>query len=114
VRDLAEKTLSGVVKPRKELETLSVAEIIARLTEVRGIGEWTVQMLLIFKLGRQDVLPAADYGVRQGFKLVYGGEDLPKPKDLLVFGEKWRPYRTVAAWYLWRVLDAGKSGGGRA
>lgn len=114
LKDLSRKTVEGLVPDSRAIAEMGDAEIIERLTVIRGIGEWTVQMLLIFKLGRQDVLPAADYGVRQGFKLVYGGEDLPKPKDLLVFGEKWRPYRTVAAWYLWRVLDAGKSGGGRA
>lgn len=111
VKDLSRKTVEGLVPGSRVIAKMDDAEIIERLTAIRGIGEWTVQMLLIFKLGRPDVLPSADYGVRQGFKLVYGGTDLPKPKELLAFGERWRPYRTAAAWYLWRVLDAGKRGG---
>lgn len=106
VRDLAEKTLSGVVKPRKELEALSDAEIIARLTEVRGIGEWTVQMFLMFKLGRPDVLPTGDFGVRKAFGLLYRkSAKLPPPSALAKHGRLWAPYRTVASWYLWRRLD---------
>lgn len=106
VRDLAEKTLSGVVKPRKELEALSDAEIIARLTEVRGIGEWTVQMFLMFKLGRPDVLPTGDFGVRKAFGLLYRkSAKLPPPSALEKHGRLWAPYRTVASWYLWRRLD---------
>lgn len=106
VRDLAEKCLSGVVSPRKRLEALSDAEIIARLTEVRGIGEWTVQMFLMFKLGRPDVLPAGDYGVRKAFGLLYRKSGrLPPPSVLEKHGRRWAPYRTVASWYLWRRLD---------
>lgn len=111
VRDLAQKCLSGVVKPRRELEALSDAEIIERLTEVRGIGEWTVQMFLMFKLGRPDVLPTGDYGVRKAFGLLYrkrGG--LPPPSALEKHGRKWSPYRTVASWYLWRRLDTAGQG----
>lgn len=107
VRDLAEKTLSGVVAPRKHLEKLSDAEIIARLTEVRGIGEWTVQMFLMFKLGRPDVLPTGDYGVRKAFGLMYRKNGrLPPPSALEKHGKLWTPYRSVASWYLWRRLDA--------
>jgi 3-methyladenine DNA glycosylase/8-oxoguanine DNA glycosylase len=80
-------------------------EILDRLTSVRGVGPWTVEMLLIFTLGRKDVLPATDYGVRKGFALTYGWRDLPTPKQLLEQGEKWRPHRTTAAWYLWRSLE---------
>jgi DNA-3-methyladenine glycosylase II len=111
VRDLAEKCLSGVVKPRKELEKLPDAEIIERLTEVRGIGEWTVQMFLMFKLGRPDVLPTGDYGVRKAFGLLYRKTSvLPPPSALEKHGRIWAPYRTVASWYLWRKLDtAGQS-----
>lgn len=106
MRDLAEKCLSGVVKPRKELETLSDAEIVARLTEVRGIGEWTVQMFLMFKLGRPDVLPSGDYGVRKAFGLLYRkSARLPPPSAVERHGKLWAPYRTVASWYLWRRLD---------
>lgn len=106
VRDLAVKCLSGVVAPRKQLELLSDAEIIARLTEVRGIGEWTVQMFLMFKLGRPDVLPTGDYGVRKAFSLLYrkNGRVLP-PSVLEKHGRIWAPYRSVASWYLWRRLD---------
>lgn len=106
MRDLAEKCLSGVVKPRKELEPLSDAEIIARLTEVRGIGEWTVQMFLMFKLGRPDVLPSGDFGVRKAFGLLYRKSGrLPPPSAVEKHGRRWAPYRTVASWYLWRRLD---------
>lgn len=87
---------------------LADAEIIERLTVIRGVGPWTVEMLLMFTLGRPDVLPATDYGVRSGFALVYGLKELPAPKDLLAHGERWRPYRTVASWYLWRAIDLAK------
>jgi O-6-methylguanine DNA methyltransferase len=106
LKDLAAKTLDGTVPASaRELERLSDAEIVERLTAVRGIGPWTVEMLLIFRLARPDVLPATDYGVRKGFALVRGARQLPSPKELLAHGERWRPYRTVASWYLWRVLD---------
>ena len=106
LKDLAAKTLDGTVPASaRQLEKLSDAEIVERLTAVRGIGPWTVEMLLIFRLARPDVLPATDYGVRKGFALVRGARDLPSPKQLLAHGERWRPYRTVASWYLWRVLD---------
>jgi DNA-3-methyladenine glycosylase II len=108
IRDIAEKTLSGVVPSSREIVKLSDDEIVARLTEVRGVGRWTVEMLLIFQLGRQDVLPADDFGVRMGFRHAYKKRELPKPKELLAFGEKWRPHRTTAAWFLWRAADAAK------
>ena len=108
VRDLAAKTLAGVVPTPKQIVKLSDGEIIERLTEVRGVGRWTVEMLLIFQLGRPDVLPADDFGVRTGFHLAYKKRDLPKVKELLAFGERWRPYRTTAAWYLWEAADAAK------
>lgn len=107
VRDLAAKCLSGVVAPRKDLVSLTDQEIIERLTEVRGIGEWTVQMFLMFKLGRPDVLPTGDYGVRKAFGLMYRKTTvLPTPSALEKHGKMWAPYRTVASWYLWRRLDA--------
>jgi DNA-3-methyladenine glycosylase II len=84
---------------------MSNEEILERLTSLRGVGSWTVEMLLIFTLGRPDVLPITDYGVRKGFALTYGWKDLPQPKELLEFGEKWRPHRSTAAWYFWRALD---------
>jgi DNA-3-methyladenine glycosylase II len=108
IRDIAEKTLSGVVPSSREIVKLSDDEIVARLTEVRGVGRWTVEMLLIFQLGRQDVLPADDFGVRTGFRVAYKKREMPKPKELLAFGEKWRPHRTTAAWFLWRAADAAK------
>ena len=108
VRDLAAKTLAGVVPAAGQTGKLSDAEIIERLTEVRGVGRWTVEMLLIFQLGRPDVLPADDFGVRSGFRRAYRKRDLPTAKELRVFGERWRPHRTTAAWYLWRAADAAK------
>lgn len=109
LKDIAAKTLAGVVPAPRELEAMHDAEIIRRLTQIRGVGPWTVEMLLMFRLGRPDILPATDYGVRKGFALVYGREKLPTPAELLEFGEKWRPYRTTASWYLWRSLDSKKS-----
>jgi methylated-DNA-[protein]-cysteine S-methyltransferase len=111
LKDLARKSIDGTVPHLGDLHTLKDDEIVERLTAVRGIGRWTVEMLLIFRLGRPDVLPIDDYGVRKGFAKVYRKRDLPKPKDLEKFGERWRPYRSVASWYLWRVLD---TVGGRA
>ncbi len=108
IRDIAEKTLSGVVPTSRQIVKLSDNEIIARLMEVRGVGRWTVEMLLIFQLGREDVLPADDFGVRSGFRVACKKREMPKPKDLLKFGERWRPHATTAAWYLWRAADAAK------
>lgn len=106
LRDLAAKSLDGTVPRSAAMAKLDDAEIIARLTQVRGIGQWTAEMLLIFQLGRQDVLPVDDYGVRNGFRHAYGLPELPKPNELQTFGERWRPHRTTAAWYLWRAADA--------
>ncbi|HUC85622.1 MAG TPA: hypothetical protein VL970_10555 [Candidatus Acidoferrales bacterium] len=108
IRDLAEKTLSGLVPTAREIVQLRDEEIILRLTEVRGVGRWTAEMLLIFQLGRPDVLPVDDFGVRNGFRIAYKKQSLPKPKEILKFGERWRPYATTAAWYLWRAADGGK------
>ncbi|MGO8837314.1 MAG: DNA-3-methyladenine glycosylase family protein [Limisphaerales bacterium] len=108
LRDIAAKTLSGVVPTSRQIAKLSDDEIIKRLTEVRGVGRWTVEMLLIFQLGRPDVLPADDFGVRNGFRHAYRKRGLPAVKELLVFGERWRPHRTTAAWYLWLAADAAK------
>jgi 3-methyladenine DNA glycosylase/8-oxoguanine DNA glycosylase len=82
--------------------------IIERLTQVRGIGRWTVEMMLLFRLGRPDVLPVDDFGVRKGFALAYRKRKLPEPKALLKHGERWRPYRSVASWYLWRATELDK------
>ena len=108
IRDIAEKTLSGVVPSSRLIAKLSDDEIIARLTEVRGVGRWTVEMLLIFQLGRPDVLPVDDFGVRSGFRVAYKKREMPKPKELLALGERWRPHRTTAAWYLWCAADGTK------
>lgn len=106
IRDIAEKTMSGVVPSGREIVKLPDEEIILRLTEVRGVGRWTVEMLLIFQLGRPDVLPVDDFGVRNGFRVAYKKRSMPKPRELLKFGERWRPHATTAAWYLWRAADA--------
>jgi DNA-3-methyladenine glycosylase II len=105
VKDIAAKTLDGVVPPSRELAELDDEEILKRLTVIRGVGPWTVHMLLIFHLGRPDVLPATDYGVLQGFKKLYGKRAFPKPAHLARYAERWRPHRSVASWYLWRVLE---------
>jgi len=106
LKDLAAKAQSGVVPTAAALHRLSDDEIVERLTEVRGIGRWTVEMLLMFRLGRPDVLPIDDLGIRKGFQITYRKREMPKPKAILAYGERWRPYRTIASWYLWRSLDA--------
>ena len=106
LKDLAAKTIDGTVPSGRALIRMSDDEIIARLITVRGIGRWTVEMLLLFDLGRPDVWPVDDYGVRKGFAKTFGRRKLPTPKQLMKFGDKWRPYRSVAAWYFWRALDA--------
>jgi len=106
LKDLAAKTIDGTVPAGRALIRMSDDEIITRLTAVRGIGRWTVEMLLLFDLGRPDVWPVDDYGVRKGFAKTFGRRKLPTPKQLMKFGEKWRPYRSAAAWYFWRALDA--------
>ena len=105
LKDLAAKTIDGTVPTGRALIRMSDDEIVTRLTAVRGIGRWTVEMLLLFDLGRPDVWPVDDYGVRKGFAKTFGRRKLPTPKQLMKFGEKWRPYRSVAAWYFWRALD---------
>jgi DNA-3-methyladenine glycosylase II len=83
---------------------MSDEEIIERLTTIRGIGRWTVEMLLMFRLGRADVLPVGDYAVRKGFQLTYGLDEMPKPKELEAYGERWRPFRSAASWYMWQAV----------
>lgn len=106
-RDLAARTLEGVVPTAAELRRMADDEIIERLTAVRGVGTWTVQMLLIFRLGRPDVLPVHDLGIQKGFQRTYRTRQLPKPRRIERDGEKWRPFRSVASWYLWRATDQG-------
>lgn len=103
MKDLAKKTIEGVVPTLEDAQKLSDEELVKRLTSVRGIGAWTVEMFLIFRLGRPDVLPIHDLGVQKGWSITYGKKHKPKPKELLAFGERWRPYRTVASWYMWRA-----------
>jgi DNA-3-methyladenine glycosylase II len=110
IKDLARKTLEGVVPPYEILHTLADDEIIERLTQVRGIGRWTVEMLLMFRLGRSDILPIDDFGVRNGFRLAYGLRGMPTTRALAEYGARWAPYRSVAAWYLWRAVDLHKAG----
>jgi DNA-3-methyladenine glycosylase II len=105
LKDLAQKTILKQIPDRRTAENLSDEALIEAYTSVRGIGPWTAQMLLIFTLGRPDVLPIGDYGVRRGFALLYGKKKLPTPKELEAFGEQWLPYRSIAAWYLWRATE---------
>jgi 3-methyladenine DNA glycosylase/8-oxoguanine DNA glycosylase len=105
VRDLARKTIDGVVPTIEAAQKMSDQELVDRLISVRGVGAWTVEMFLIFRLGRPDVLPIHDYGVQKGWALTYRKKHIPKPKQLLRFGERWRPYRTVASWYMWRAVQ---------
>jgi DNA-3-methyladenine glycosylase II len=105
MKDLAQKTIDGIVPTLEEAQRLSDEELVERLVSVRGIGAWTVEMFLIFNLGRPDVLPIHDLGVKKGWSVTYGKKHMPKPKELLAFGEQWRPYRTVASWYMWRAFE---------
>jgi len=105
LKDLAAKALDGTVPSKQKVRFLSDEELVSRLTTIRGIGVWTVEMLLIFGLGRPDVLPVTDYGVRQGYALAYKKPELPAPKQLMKTGEVWRPYRSVASWYFWRAVE---------
>jgi DNA-3-methyladenine glycosylase II len=104
IADLAAKVVDGTV-PRDGWAKLSDDEIVERLSAVRGIGRWTAEMFLIFDLRRLDVWPVDDYGVRKGYASLYGLPELPKPKALQAEGERFRPYRTVAAWYCWHAVD---------
>ena len=109
MKDLAQKTIDGIVPSLEAAHKMSDEELVERLISVRGIGAWTVEMFLIFRLGRPDVLPIRDYGVQKGFAILYRKKAIPKPRELAAFGERWRPYRTVASWYMWRAVGrAGK------
>lgn len=99
LKDLAAKTLDGTIPTHARLQSMSDAEIIEVLTKVRGVGRWTVEMMLLFHLGRVDVWPVSDLGVRKGYARTFGGKKRPTPQKLEVIGERWRPYRSVAAWY---------------
>ena len=110
LQDLAAHCLDGRLPEDAVLALMDDEEVIERCAAVRGIGRWTAQMLLMFHFGRQDVLPADDFGVRNGFRLAYGLKGMPRPKALLAYGERWAPYRSAAAWYLWRAVDLHKNG----
>jgi len=105
IKDIARHEVKGVVPTRRGCRGLGDDELIERLTAIHGVGRWTVEMLLIFTLGRLDVLPVDDFGVREGFRVAYGRRTRPTPKALRAYGERWKPYRSVAAWYLWRVAN---------
>ena len=110
LRDLADKVLAGVVPGGAELHALDDDSIVDRISQVRGIGRWTVQMLLMFQLGRPDVLPVDDFGVCNGFRLAYGLKGMPTPRALAQFGARWAPQRSLAAWYLWRAVELERAG----
>jgi 3-methyladenine DNA glycosylase/8-oxoguanine DNA glycosylase len=114
MKDLARKRIDGLVPSHDDAIKLSDEELLERLTAVRGIGAWTVEMFLIFRLGRPDVLPIHDLGVKKGWSVTYGKKHMPKPKELLAFGERWRPYRTVASWYMWRAFERAGNAATRA
>jgi methylated-DNA-[protein]-cysteine S-methyltransferase len=108
LRDLARRTVRGELPTLAEVHRMEDEAIVERLTEVRGVGRWTVEMLLMFRLGRPDVLPADDYGIRKGFAIAFKKRELPGRDQLEKRGARWKPYRTVASWYLWRAADLAK------
>jgi DNA-3-methyladenine glycosylase II len=108
MRAICAATLDGTVPTRRGSVRLPDEALIERLSSIRGVGRWTVEMLLIFTLGRPDVLPVDDFGVRDGYRHLYGLDAEPKPKALAEIGQAWSPYRSIAAWYLWRASDEGK------
>lgn len=114
IRDIAAHAAQGIVPTRRAATKLTDAELIERLVAIRGVGRWTVEMLLIFTLGRPDILPVDDFGVREGYRVAAGLAAQPKPRELATIGEAWAPFRTTAAWYLWRAADMAKDGRFRA
>jgi 3-methyladenine DNA glycosylase/8-oxoguanine DNA glycosylase len=104
-KDLAAKCLQRQVPSRNRLMGMADEEIIATLTEIRGIGQWTVEMLLMFHLGRPDILPVSDLGVRKGYQLIHQLDEMPKPKVMYDLCDHWRPFRSVGSWYMWRAVD---------
>src|SRR5205814_1305973 len=111
LKDLAAKTVDGIVPTARQLARMADEEIIERLVQVRGIGRWTVEMLLLFELARPDVWPVHDYGVRKGFAKIFGKRKLPTAKQMIKHGVPFRPYRSALAWYCWRALDKAEPGG---
>jgi DNA-3-methyladenine glycosylase II len=111
IRDICAKALDGTVPTRCQSDQLSDAALVERLTTIRGVGRWTVEMLLIFTLGRPDVLPVDDFGVREGYRVLYELDMQPKPKQLEQIGLAWSPYRSMATWYLYRAAEEAKRQG---
>lgn len=109
IRDIAEKAVGGLVPSLEEAARLGDEELVQRLVAIRGVGRWTVEMLLIFTLGRPDILPVDDFGVREGYRILTKSEAQPKPRELAAIGAAWAPWRSVAAWYLWRAADEHKT-----
>ena len=105
IRDIAVNAERGVVPSRRQAARMSDTRLVERLTAIRGVGRWTVEMLLMFTLERPDILPVDDFGVREGYRVLYDLSEQPKPRDLAAIGEAWSPYRSTAAWYLWRAVD---------
>lgn len=105
LHDLSARALDGTVPTLAQARQLEDEELVQRLVAVRGIGRWTVEMLLMFRLGRPDVLPVADLGVRKGFQLTFDLDELPRPALMQELAEPWRPYRSVGSWYMWRLVD---------
>lgn len=110
IRDIALHAERGLVPNRRQASRMSDARLIERLTEIRGVGRWTVEMLLMFTLGREDILPVDDFGVREGYRVLYDLPEQPKPRELAAIGEAWSPHRSTAAWYLWRAVDEARAG----
>jgi DNA-3-methyladenine glycosylase II len=109
IRDIATHAAAGAIPGRRAAARLSDAALIERLTAIRGVGRWTVEMMLMHTLGRPDVLPVDDFGVREGYRILHNLPEQPRPRDLAAIGEAWAPYRSTAAWYLWRAVDAAKA-----
>lgn len=108
MRDICTRVNAGKIPNSLQITQMSDADIYAQLMEIRGVGSWTVDMLMMFTLCRLDIMPVTDYGVRKGFQVLYRKRKLPTPKQIEKFSEKWRPYRSVAALYLWRIADTAK------
>jgi DNA-3-methyladenine glycosylase II len=105
IKGLAQRTIEGIVPSLEVCNCLTDEDILQRLTTIKGVGQWTVQMFLIFNLGRPDVFPSDDLGVRRGYQIAFKKRNLPEPAHLHLIGTQWRPFRTTAALYLWRVAD---------
>jgi len=108
IKDIAKRAAARQIPSRAAALRMADEELVIKLTAARGVGRWTVEMLLIGTLGREDILPVDDFGIREGFRLAYGLRKHPRPKAVHAHGERWRPHRTTAAWYLWRVADRAK------